>query len=82
MAIASILAILHRRLRSPFILVRPQQHAMSKANTQRIEQQHLTLRNCIKRLARKPIYFLLLKSFTVEGIPTLPTNVSRLCPRA
>ncbi|QQE67631.1 transposase (plasmid) [Leptolyngbya sp. BL0902] len=30
---------------------------MGKANTQRIEQKHLTLRTRIKRLARKTICF-------------------------
>jgi insertion element IS1 protein InsB len=32
-------------------------HTISKANTQRIERKHLTLRTRIKRLARKTICF-------------------------
>jgi insertion element IS1 protein InsB len=32
-------------------------HTVGKANTQRIERKHLTLRTCIKRLARKTICF-------------------------
>ena len=34
-----------------------QQHQVGKANTQRIERKHLTLRTRIKRLARKTICF-------------------------
>ena len=32
-------------------------HTVGKANTQKIERKHLTLRTCIKRLARKTICF-------------------------
>jgi insertion element IS1 protein InsB len=35
----------------------PEQHAIGKANTQKIERKHLTLRTRIKRLARKTICF-------------------------
>jgi len=34
-----------------------QQHTIGKANTQKIERKHLTLRTRIKRLARKTICF-------------------------
>ena len=34
-----------------------EQHQVGKANTQRIERKHLTLRTRIKRLARKTICF-------------------------
>jgi insertion element IS1 protein InsB len=33
------------------------EHQPGKRNTQKIERKHLTLRTCIKRLARKTIYF-------------------------
>jgi insertion element IS1 protein InsB len=35
----------------------PEQHTVGKANTQKIERKHLTLRTRIKRLARKTICF-------------------------
>jgi insertion element IS1 protein InsB len=35
----------------------PDQHQVGKANTQKIERKHLTLRTRIKRLARKTICF-------------------------
>ena len=35
----------------------PEQHIIGKANTQKIERKHLTLRTRIKRLARKTICF-------------------------
>jgi insertion element IS1 protein InsB len=35
----------------------PEQHTVGKANTQKIERKHLTLRTRIKRLARKTIGF-------------------------
>lgn len=35
----------------------PQQHQVGKANTQKIERKHLTLRTRIKRLARPTICF-------------------------
>lgn len=35
----------------------PEQHQVGKANTQKIERKHLTLRTRIKRLARKTICF-------------------------
>ena len=35
----------------------PPQHTIGKANTQKIERKHLTLRTRIKRLARKTICF-------------------------
>lgn len=35
----------------------PAQHTVGKANTQKIERKHLTLRTRIKRLARKTICF-------------------------
>lgn len=35
----------------------PDQHQIGKANTQKIERKHLTLRTRIKRLARKTICF-------------------------
>ena len=35
----------------------PEQHAIGKANTQKIERKHLTLRTRINRLARKTICF-------------------------
>lgn len=35
----------------------PEQHEVSKRNTQKIERKHLTLRTRIKRLARKTICF-------------------------
>lgn len=35
----------------------PTQHQIGKANTQKIERKHLTLRTRIKRLARKTICF-------------------------
>ena len=38
-------------------LLDEQQHTVGKANTQRIERKHLTLRTRIKRLARKTICF-------------------------
>ncbi len=38
-------------------LLDSQQHTVGKANTQRIERKHLTLRTRIKRLARKTICF-------------------------
>jgi insertion element IS1 protein InsB len=38
-------------------LLDEQHHTVGKANTQRIERKHLTLRTCIKRLARKTICF-------------------------
>lgn len=38
-------------------LLEPEQHTVSKANTQRIERKHLTLQTRIKRLARKTICF-------------------------
>ena len=38
-------------------LLEPEQHTVGKANTQRIERKHLTLRTRIKRLARKTICF-------------------------
>ena len=38
-------------------LLEAEQHTVGKANTQRIERQHLTLRTRIKRLARKTIGF-------------------------
>ncbi len=37
--------------------IEPVFHTVGKANTQRIERQHLTLRTRIKRLARKTICF-------------------------
>ena len=36
-------------------LLDPEQHTLGKANIQRIERKHLTLRTRIKRLARKTI---------------------------
>lgn len=36
-------------------------HTVGKANTQKIERKHLTLRTCIKRLARKTICFSLVR---------------------
>jgi insertion element IS1 protein InsB len=38
-------------------LLDPQHHTVGKANTQKIERKHLTLRTRIKRLARKTICF-------------------------
>lgn len=38
-------------------LLESQKHTVGKANTQRIERKHLTLRTRIKRLARKTICF-------------------------
>jgi len=38
-------------------LLNSQHHTVGKANTQRIERKHLTLRTRIKRLARKTICF-------------------------
>ncbi|BAU13803.1 IS1 transposase [Leptolyngbya sp. NIES-3755] len=38
-------------------LLEAQKHTVGKANTQRIERKHLTLRTRIKRLARKTICF-------------------------
>ncbi len=38
-------------------LLDEQQHTVGKANTQRIERKHLTLRTRLKRLARKTICF-------------------------
>ena len=38
-------------------LLKPEPYTVSKANTQRIQRQHLTLRTRIKRLARKTICF-------------------------
>ena len=38
-------------------LLEADQHVVGKANTQRIERKHLTLRTRIKRLARKTICF-------------------------
>lgn len=38
-------------------LLDEQQHTIGKANTQRIERKHLTLRTRIKRLARRTICF-------------------------
>ena len=38
-------------------LLNAKQHTVGKANTQRIERKHLTLRTRIKRLARKTICF-------------------------
>ena len=38
-------------------LLDEQQHTIGKANTQRIERKHLTLRTRVKRLARKTICF-------------------------
>lgn len=38
-------------------LLDPQEHTVGKANTQKIERKHLTLRTRIKRLARKTICF-------------------------
>ena len=38
-------------------LLEPEHHTVGKANTQRIERKHLTLRTRIKRLARKTICF-------------------------
>jgi insertion element IS1 protein InsB len=38
-------------------LLEPQEHTVGKANTQKIERKHLTLRTRIKRLARKTICF-------------------------
>jgi insertion element IS1 protein InsB len=38
-------------------LLDEQHHTVGKANTQRIERKHLTLRTRIKRLARKTICF-------------------------
>ena len=35
----------------------PEQHEIGKANTQKIERKHLTLRTRIKRLARKTLCF-------------------------
>jgi insertion element IS1 protein InsB len=35
----------------------PEQHAVAKRNTQKLERKHLTLRTRIKRLARKTICF-------------------------
>ena len=37
--------------------ISPEQHTISKRNTQLIERKHLTLRTRIKRLARKTICF-------------------------
>lgn len=38
-------------------LLEPQGHVIGKANTQKIERKHLTLRTRIKRLARRTICF-------------------------
>ncbi|MEP0873448.1 IS1 family transposase [Trichocoleus desertorum AS-A10] len=38
-------------------MLNSQQHTVGKANTQKIERKHLTLRTQIKRLARKTICF-------------------------
>ncbi len=40
------------------------QHQVGKANTQKIERKHLTLRTRIKRLARKTICFSRIQSYT------------------
>ncbi|WP_225907743.1 IS1 family transposase [Leptolyngbya sp. BL0902] len=45
------------RWRAYLRLIEPERHTVGKANTQRIEQKHLTLRTRIKRLARKTICF-------------------------
>lgn len=37
--------------------LKPEEHTVGKANTQRIERKHLTLRTRIKRLTRKTICF-------------------------
>ncbi len=44
----------------------PKQHQIGKANTQKIERKHLTLRTRIKRLARRTICFS--KSETVHDV--------------
>ena len=35
----------------------PKQHTVGKLSMQRIERKHLTLRTCLKRLARKTLCF-------------------------
>ena len=44
----------------------PEAHGPGKRNTQQIERKHLTLRTCIKRLARKTICFS--KSIVIHDI--------------